>query len=219
MVEIKSLDFAYPGEPPLRFPDFSCEQGAQWLILGQSGTGKTTLLHLLAGLLTPSSGSLRIADTDMTTLSETERDAFRGQNIGIVFQKTHLLRTVNVLKNLVAAQFFAKMPQKEERALALLQRLQLEHKAKSKVENLSEGERQRVGIARALINRPKLILADEPTSSLDDNNCREVVRLLKEEAAQQNATLLIVTHDARLKSEFEQHLVLRAEDLAARASS
>lgn len=218
MVELKSLTFAYPGERHLHFPDFSCAQGDQWLILGQSGTGKTTLLHLLAGLLKPQAGGIKIGATDLDELSETERDAFRGKNIGIIFQKTHLLGPLNVLKNLLAAQFFAHMPQKEERALALLERLQLSHKAKAKVQNLSEGERQRVGIARALINRPKLILADEPTSSLDDINCKQVVRLLKEEAAHQKATLLIVTHDARLKEEFEQHLILRAADLASENS-
>lgn len=214
MVELKSLTFAYPGEQRLHFPDFSCEQGEQWLILGQSGTGKTTLLHLLAGLLKPQEGTVKIGTTALAELSETERDAFRGKNIGIVFQKTHLLGPLNVLKNLLAAQFFARNPTQEERALALLERLQLSHKTKAKVQNLSEGERQRVGIARALINRPTLILADEPTSSLDDVNCKQVVRLLKEEAAHQNATLLIVTHDARLQSEFEQHLILSAADLA-----
>ena len=167
------------------------------LVLGKSGSGKTTLLNLLAGLHRPESGVIKIVGKDLAKFSDAEMDAFRGKQIGIVFQKPHLLAVLNVRENLQMTQYFSK---KDGLKIDhLLSELDLTAKAKSSVLTLSEGEAQRVSIARALVNSPKLILADEPTSSLDDENTEKVVSLLQNQAKKINAALIIVTHDQRVK--------------------
>lgn len=197
LVESKSLKFTHPGLPTMAFPDISVAAGDPLLVLGKSGSGKTTLLNLLAGLHRPESGTIRIAGKDLAKLSEAEMDAFRGKEIGIVFQKPHLLAVLNVRENLQMAHYFSKRA--DQKIDHLLSELDLSVKAESSVPTLSEGEAQRVSIARALVNSPKLILADEPTSSLDDENTRKVVSLLQDQAKKINAALLIVTHDQRVK--------------------
>ncbi|HRF37925.1 MAG TPA: ATP-binding cassette domain-containing protein, partial [Saprospiraceae bacterium] len=177
----------------------------------QSGCGKTTLLHLLGGLLAPRSGSVQVAGTDFDSLSTAQLDAFRGKNIGIIFQKSHFARALSVEENLLLAQQLAGLQPDRQRAAELLQHLDIGHKMKSRTDRLSQGEQQRVAIARAVINRPKLILADEPTSALDDDNCAEVVALLEREAAQTGATLVIVTHDGRLKEKFTHRISLQPQ--------
>lgn len=211
MLITRNLSYTYSDAGRLQFPDMTVETGEQALILGPSGCGKTTLLHLLGGMLQPRTGEVKLDDTDLHALSGAARDRFRGQHIGIVFQKAHLLRHESVLHNLLAASYFAGKKQDKTRAIKLLERLNLGHKIKSKAHALSQGEQQRVSIARALMNSPKLILADEPTSSLDDQNCQEVVALLKQEAAREQATLLLVTHDGRLKPSFEKHVLLEVQ--------
>jgi len=181
----------------MAFPDISVAAGDSLLVLGKSGSGKTTLLNLLAGLRRPESGVIKIAGKDLAKLSDAEMDAFRGKEIGIVFQKPHLLAVLNVQENLQMAQYFSK--KKDQKIDHLLSELGLSAKANSSVLNLSEGEAQRVSIARALVNSPKLILADEPTSSLDDENTQKVVSLLQNQAKKINAALIIVTHDQRVK--------------------
>lgn len=209
MLQSENLKYTYTGGVKLAFPDIKAGKGEHWLILGQSGCGKTTLLHLLAGLLTPKQGSVRVGETDITKLSGAKLDKFRGQNIGIVFQKPHFVKALTVNENLKMAQYLAGVPQDQQRIGAILDRLNLGHKLKSATQALSEGEKQRVAIARALLNRPAVILADEPTSALDDANCEEVIQLLKNEAAEQQSTLFIVTHDQRLKDRFEHSIVLQ----------
>jgi len=208
MLQSENLKYTYNGGANLAFPDIKAGKGEHWLILGQSGCGKTTLLHLLAGLLTPKQGSVRVGETDITKLSGAKLDQFRGQNIGIVFQKPHFVKALTVNENLKMAQYLAGVRQDQQRIGAILDRLNLGHKLKSATQALSEGEKQRVAIARALLNRPAVILADEPTSALDDANCEEVIQLLKTEAAEQQSTLFIVTHDQRLKDRFEHSIVL-----------
>jgi len=208
MLKSYNLQYSYSANNPLEFPDIQANTGEHWLILGQSGCGKTTLLHLLAGLLTPKKGSVQIGDTDITKLSGARLDKFRGQNIGIVFQKPHFVKALSVRENLQMAQYLAGVTQDGQRIRTMLDRLNLAHKLKSRTDALSEGEKQRVAIARALLNRPAVILADEPTSALDDTNCEEVIQLLKNEAAEQQSTLFIVTHDQRLKDRFEHRIVL-----------
>lgn len=190
------------------FPDVSCGRGEQWLILGESGSGKTTLLHLLGGLRKPQKGQIVIGDTDITSLRGQHLDIFRGRNIGIVFQQAHFVRSLTIQENLLLAQKLAGMSTDLSQVHQLLARLNIEDKANDKPHRLSVGERQRASICRALINRPKLILADEPTSALDDHNCQEVIQLIKNQAAADEVTLLIVTHDNRLKSKFEHQIVL-----------
>ena len=185
-----------------------CTKGEHWLILGASGSGKTTLLQLLAGLRTPASGEIRIGDTDVSKLSHAALDKFRGQHIGIVFQQPHFIESLNVEDNLVLAQSLAGKHIDREKIRKLVGRLALSHKLKSSTWSLSQGEQQRVAIARALVNEPAVILADEPTSALDDQNTQEVISLLEEQAQLAHATLVVVTHDARLKSQFPKQIVL-----------
>lgn len=208
MIQTNQLTFAYNTQQRFEFPDLHCEQGSHWLILGQSGCGKTTLLHLLAGLMPPSAGSIRIQDQEITRLQGNALDQFRGAQIGVIFQQSHLIKALTVEENLRTAQFLAGKPQDRDKIKEVLQKLNLGDKLQARPQNLSQGEQQRVAIARALINDPVLILADEPTSSLDDDNCQEVVELLLEQSTNSQATLLIVTHDGRLKSIFEQQILL-----------
>ena len=213
MLQTSNLQFQYNNQLSFNFPDITCEQGSHWLISGQSGCGKSTLLHLLGGLLKPQVGNIHISDTDITKLSDTKLDYFRGQNIGIVFQQSHLIKALTVEENLLTAQYLAGNGQDKKHVAHILEKLNLEQKLHSKPQNLSLGEQQRVSIARALINEPFLILADEPTSSLDDKNCEEVVQLLLEQSKNSNATLVIVTHDNRLKEVFENQISLETAKL------
>ena len=208
MLTVEDLQYAYESANPIRFPSFSCGKNEHWLLLGQSGKGKTTLLHLLGGLLSIQKGRIRIGDTWLNDLKRPDMDRFRGQHIGIIFQRAHFVRALNVGENLALAQSLAGLPVQWDRIRLLLEQLNIGHKSRSKPDALSQGEQQRVAIARAIINRPQVILADEPTSSLDDENAGEVIRLLEEEAQSVGATLLIVTHDNRLKTRFPKQIQL-----------
>jgi len=208
MLTVEDIKYSYGSGAPILFPSFSCRKGEHWLLLGQSGKGKTTLLHLLGGLLTIQQGRIRIGDTWLNDLKRSEMDRFRGQHIGIIFQRSHFVRSLSVGENLALAQSLAGLPVRWDRIRLLLDQLNVGHKAHSKPGALSQGEQQRVAIARAIVNRPQVILADEPTSSLDDENTGEVIRLLEEEAQSVDATLLIVTHDNRLKTRFPNQIQL-----------
>lgn len=208
MIEVKDLSYHYNVESPIAFPDFTFKQGEQALILGESGCGKTTLLHLLSGLLKPKKGYVQVGAQKLNTLSGAQLDQFRGANIGIVFQTPHFIEALTVKENLLFAQSLAGKKEDVGLIEGILNELSIGHKLNSSVKNLSQGEKQRVIIARALVNQPQLILADEPTSALDDKNCTAVIKLLKDQAKKNNATLLIVTHDNRLNTEFEQKLIL-----------
>ena len=209
MIQTQDLFFRYGDQGQgFDFPDLAIEAGQHHLILGPSGCGKSTLLHLLGGLLRPEKGRIFIKGQDLTLLAETALDRFRGQHIGLVFQQSYLLRSLNVLENLLTAQFLAGLPQVKTQAMDLLKALNIEHRAQAKVAELSLGEQQRVALARALINRPALLLADEPTSSLDDENCNEVLKLLLEQSNHHQTTLVLVTHDARLKAHFPAQISL-----------
>ncbi len=208
MLQTEDLRFSYTGATTLSFPNIDCQKGEHWLLLGQSGSGKTTLLHLLGGLLSPTAGSVKVGDTALEKLSTAQLDKFRGKHIGIIFQKAHFVRALTVAENLKLAQQLGGSPVDTDRIKELLNRLNVGHKLNAKTTDLSQGEQQRVAIARALVNQPTIILADEPTSALDDTNCEEVIRLLEEQAAAVGATLLVVTHDGRLKERFEKQIVL-----------
>jgi putative ABC transport system ATP-binding protein len=170
------------------------------LILGNSGSGKTTLLHLLGGLLSPEKGHIEIERVDIATLKEKEINLYRARNIGFIFQKPHLIRALSVGENMYLSQYLAGLSQNKSRVDHVLSSLGIADKFFSKVYELSEGQAQRVSIARALLNNPKLILADEPTSALDDDNCDNVIQLLVQLAKEFNTCLVIATHDQRLKS-------------------
>ncbi len=208
MIKVENLTYRYNSEKEISFPDFEYEQGTQALLLGESGCGKTTLLHLLSGLLSPTKGCVSINGVQLKTLSGAAMDHFRGQNIGIVFQTPHFIDALSVQENLQMAQTLAGRKKDKNAIENLLNELGIGHKLKSSVKNLSQGEKQRVTIARALVNQPKIILADEPTSALDDKNCKAVIQMLQNLAQKNNATLLIVTHDNRLNDSFNQKLSL-----------
>lgn len=208
MLKTNQLSYSYDKNTTIRFPDINCQKDEHWLLLGQSGTGKTTLLHLLGGLRKTQNGSVTVTGQDLANLSSSQLDAFRGKNIGIVFQQSHFVASLTVEENLLLTQYLAGVTQDKKRIKTLLSKLNLGHKLNSKPKELSQGEQQRVAIARALVNSPKVILADEPTSALDDENCKEVVELLEAQARQQQAALLIVTHDQRLKDYFKNQIIL-----------
>jgi len=210
MIKSSNLTYSYDGQKTISFPDIDIAQGAHFLILGNSGCGKTTLLHLLSGLLTAKKGDLTIADTALNNLASAKKDNFRGRNIGIVFQTPHFIDAITVEDNLLLAQKMAGLKTDRTKVNDILKSLNLAHKADSKPSKLSQGERQRVSIARAVVNEPKIIFADEPTSALDDHNCQEVLKLLKKQAKTTNATLVIVTHDGRLKEQFTNKIILES---------
>ena len=208
MLQTRNLSYSYDKKTQLTFPDIDCQEGEHWLLLGQSGSGKTTLLHLLGGLLLPKGGTVDVAGTSLRSLSSSARDRFRGQKIGIIFQTAHFVRALTVEENLLLAQQLAGLRPDRSRIDELLERLNLAHKLHSKPDSLSVGEQQRASIARAIVNQPAIILADEPTSALDDVNCDKVVELLEEQATAVGATLLVVTHDGRLKEKFTNQIHL-----------
>ena len=207
MIKTESLKFSYDGKKYFDFPDINLDSGENLLIIGNSGIGKTTLLHLLAGILKPESGSINISGTDISKFSDTELDKFRGDNIGIVFQKPHFISSLTINENLKLAQYLSRSKTSGD-AKKILESLNIEDKYHQKPNQLSEGEKQRASIALALINSPNLILADEPTSSLDDFNCDNVIKLLKTQAKDHKAQLIVITHDARLKKHFKNNLNL-----------
>lgn len=208
MLHAKNISFQYNAHQVFHFPEILCSANDRLLILGESGTGKTTLLHLLAGLLRPSAGEIIINDTDITKLTGAQLDLFRGKNIGIIFQTAHFVDSLSVEDNLIMPQYLTKSKIDRARAKQLLDRLNIGDKASKRASELSVGEAQRAAIARAVINNPPLILADEPTSALDDRNASEVIQLLEQQASETGAALVIVTHDKRLKDQFSNQITL-----------
>lgn len=203
MIRTKQVVFQYNSKAQFQFDDVHCEAGEVLLITGASGKGKTTFLHLLGGLLKPTSGSVFINDTDICQLSSAKLDHFRGQNIGLILQKSHFIASLSVLENIELASWLTDRTTKKQKAKELITLLGLEDFASNLPSELSVGQQQRVSIARALINEPKLLLADEPTSSLDDDNAQIVADLLVNLSKKYNAALIIVTHDQRLKERFK----------------
>lgn len=202
MISVNSLSYKYPGGREIRFDNFAVSRGEHILLLGESGCGKTTLLHLLGGLLRGANGSIRINNNELISLSETELDQFRKKHLGFIFQKNHLISALNVQQNLLLAE------KDLSRIEQLLSSLNLSDLKNKKVTTLSHGQAQRVAIARALMNKPEVILADEPTSALDDKNCEAVVDLLLNVATVNQSTLVIATHDSRLKSKINRQIKL-----------
>ena len=209
MISSNSLTYQYPSSSSvLAFPNLHLDEAESLLILGKSGVGKTTFLHLLAGLLRPATGNVTINHTNITTLSAKALDAFRGKQIGMVFQNNHALRSLTVLENLKARLYFTKKTSNKNALIELLNVLGIADCQNKKTNELSIGQLQRLGIALAVVHQPKLILADEPTSSLDDTNCTKVMQLLQEQATANKANLIVITHDQRIKANFKNVLSL-----------
>ncbi len=203
VLNTESLTFRYGSSSPLlNFNNLTITKQQHTLLLGDSGTGKSTLLNLLGGLSHPTSGSVHINNEDVYRMSESALDKFRAQNIGFIFQEAHLLKNLTLTENIQLAQSLAGYKVDKAHVLTLLQQLQLAEHADKRPNQLSRGQLQRAAIARAVINKPAILLADEPTASLDDNNTQRVLKLLTEMANQHGSTLVIATHDKRLKDEF-----------------
>jgi putative ABC transport system ATP-binding protein len=210
MIKTENLLFSYEDDSrkSFSFPDINLEINENLVILGRSGIGKTTFMHLLAGLLKPIQGSIHINNTDINNLSKSKLTTFRGEHIGLVFQKKYAIRSLNVIENLRVRLLFCKQKVDNDLIEELLEDLGLSPHKKSKIQTLSEGELQRLGIAMAIVHRPKIILADEPTSSLDDENANIVMELMLRQAEKTNANLLVITHDQRVKAFFNKTIAL-----------
>ena len=208
MISVRGLSHRYGAAEALRLPDWRVAQGERWLVLGPSGCGKTTLLHVLAGLVRPSEGQVEVAGENLLKLEGARLDRWRATTVGIVLQALHLVKHLSVRDNLRLAQYLAKAPQDDARIDDTLGALGVGAKSARRPSELSQGEQQRVAIARAVVNRPKLVLADEPTANLDDASAATVIDLLAEQAARHGATLVVATHDARVKCKFRERLEL-----------
>ncbi|WP_396198519.1 ABC transporter ATP-binding protein [Flavobacterium sp.] len=208
MISTKNITFSYNKDQNFIMPDLFCQAGSTILVTGNSGKGKTTYLHILAGMLQPNSGEILIDNTDFTNLKGSKADKFRGKNIGVVFQKSHFIASLSVLENLEMASWLATGKKHTKRAKELLNKLDILEQSHKQPSQLSVGQQQRVSIARALMNEPKVLLADEPTSSLDDKNADNVIELLESLSKEYKAALIIVTHDSRIKAKFTNQITM-----------
>ena len=207
-ITLKAVSHSYANAHPIEFKDWEIANGEKWLLLGASGSGKTTLLHILTGLLIPKKGEITVDGTSLYTLKAKALDHFRGKHMGIVFQRPHLIKSLTVTENLMLAQTFAQVPENKQRIREVLESLDMVQKQNAYPSALSEGQLQRVSIARAVINKPTLLIADEPTSSLDDKNAQAVLNLLMQQTDLNNTTLVVATHDQRVKDTFSNRYEL-----------
>lgn len=208
MISTKNITFSYNKDQNFIMPDLFCQAGSTILVTGNSGKGKTTYLHILAGMLQPNSGEILIDNIDFTNLKGSKADKFRGKNIGVVFQKSHFIASLSVIENLEMASWLATGKKHSKRAKELLNKLDILEQAHKQPSQLSVGQQQRVSIARALMNEPKVLLADEPTSSLDAKNADNVIELLESLSKEYKAALIIVTHDSRIKAKFTNQITM-----------
>lgn len=215
LIEVRDLRHDIAGRCVMAAPAFTALRGEHTLLLGPSGSGKTTLINVITGLITPSSGEVKIDGTVMSALPAAQRDQLRRRTIGVVFQTLRLIGALSVRQNLALAQTLAL----GRNDLALIDRLiaqvGLTHRADARPRELSQGEGQRAAIARALCAQPALVVADEPTSALDDANAVAMADLLLETAEATGATLLIATHDNRLRERFSRTFTLAAPGVSA----
>jgi len=199
-------------------PGLALEEKEQVALCGESGSGKTTLLHLIAGILRPDSGSINLAGQEVSNLSEPERDRLRAMKIGYIFQTFNLLPAFTCLENVLLGMSFGPGADRGV-AEALLQRVGLSDKFKHYPRQLSTGQQQRVAVARALANHPKLVLADEPTGNLDQRNARDALSLIREVCRENGAALLLVSHDREVLAEFDSVLELSKINQATASTS
>lgn len=206
LIQTNNISINY-GSLILKFPEIKLNSGDQLLILGNSGSGKTSLLNILGGLISPNTGTVLLNDINLMSLSKNKVDNFRGKNIGFIFQSPHFIKSLTVNENLKLSQYLISEIN-QSRINILLEKVGLLNLKDSNIQNLSEGEKQRISIIRALINQPSILLADEPTSSLDDESCNNVIDILTNLSIENSATLIIVTHDKRLKEKFSNQIDL-----------
>ena len=208
VLSLNKLEFSFNEKPLININEFQVRTRERIAIMGPSGCGKSTFIHLVAGLLKPQKGTIRIKNQDITKLEEWKIDRLRGQSIGIVFQRLHLLPSISILDNLLLAQKLAQTKVDRKSAIELLKRLDLEEWVNKLPHHLSQGQAQRAAIARAVIHKPALVIGDEPTSALDDDNAQEAIRLLNELSENVGFALLIVTHDKRVRDSMDSVLSL-----------
>lgn len=213
MIRTRGLAYRYAGGPQLAFPDLDLAQGAALLLQGPSGTGKSTWLALAAGLLRAGSGEIVVAGQDLAALRPLSADAWRAHAIGFLPQRLHLSEAHSVAGNLALAQWAAGVPDDPQAVLRCLQALGLETLARRRPAQLSGGQAQRVALARAVLLQPRVILADEPTASLDDAAAQAALQLLGDTARRLGATLVVATHDARVVAALPGAQVCRLEAL------
>lgn len=198
MITSQGLRFRYPQGQDLHFPDVAVPQGAVLLLSGASGSGKSTWLSLVAGLVAPSAGTLVVADQPLGALAAAQADAWRARTLGFLPQKLHLSAALTVADNLALAYWAAGMAPDPARIAHCLAALGVAELAQRRPTQLSGGQAQRVALARAVLHQPRVLLADEPTASLDDAAAADAVALLLRTSQGQGATLVIATHDRRV---------------------
>ena len=199
MFSLTGVEHRYAGTPVLRIDAWQAQAGEHWLLAGPSGSGKTTALHILAGLTTPTVGQVVVGGTDLSTIQGSARDRWRGRCVGLVPQRLHLVGALDVRANVLLAQFLAGLPQDRARVDELLAAVGVGELAHRYPRALSQGQAQRVAVARAVVNRPALVLADEPTANLDDAHAAATLDLLQRQARATGATLVVASHDARVR--------------------
>jgi putative ABC transport system ATP-binding protein len=217
VIATRALRYRYPAGPQLAFDDVEVPQGAAMLLRGRSGAGKSTWLALAAGLLTATSGEVVVAQQPLSQLPRAARDRWRGRTIGFLPQKLHLSEALTVQGNLALPFFAAGLPQDDAAIRQALDALGVVEWAHRRPSQLSGGQAQRVALARAILMNPKVILADEPTASLDDEAAAGALRLLQEGASRCQATLVIATHDARVLGALPHAVVHHLEGAVAAA--
>lgn len=200
VIQSSELKFSYQETDDFHFPDIQLQESEAALLLGPSGSGKSTLLHLLSGLLQPSSGRIEIMGQDFTALKERDKENFRARKLGLIFQRSFFLPYLSLKENLLLSARYQGRQLKADYVMSIFKDLQISHLANKKPSECSLGEQQRASIARAILQEPALILADEPSSALDDKNASIVAELLLSITQQSKSSLLIVTHDQRLKA-------------------
>jgi ABC-type lipoprotein export system ATPase subunit len=201
--------------PILNIPYFAVNEGEQLVLLGRSGGGKTTLLHAIAGISAVDSGQILFDKTDICQLREHGRDRFRALKIGYVFQTFNLLPGFSALENVTLGMTLARGEPNTARATKLLERVGLSHRLHHKPTSMSVGEQQRVAVARALGNRPRLVLADEPTANIDPRNQQKILNLIRETCREENIALILVTHSMEVAKQFERVVQLSEINKAA----
>lgn len=225
LLETQDLKKHYKmGEAVVRALDgvsIAVAEGEFLALLGTSGSGKSTLLNLIAGLDHPTSGTLRIDGTDLATLSSEQLSRYRRQSVGIIFQSFNLISTMSALENVTLSMIFAEVPSSERigRATQLLEAMGLGGRQRHTPKELSGGEQQRVAISRALANRPRLLLADEPTGNLDSRTSREIMEVLKGLNEREGKTIILVTHDANLARQYAHRTVTLMDGTVVKESA